>query len=639
MKERAPEQREVLSFTWYLLAAIILVAIPTIGFIAAMDNWEVENEILANHLLLQEQTEKSIGQAIYLIDTGRKLFATSLDRRMQQAFGPFLEEYERSGRDPAMMDLAAVRERIGTDTDLYIINESGIIEYTTDAPDLGLDFKIYPEYYVSLTALRQGDAFSAERTVREPGTGLAVKYAYMPTPDHRYLFELGTILPDDSPYYNDLTYTSVISETLDLNPDLLSIGIYCEFGQQAAVQRDGASIYRPSAWPVVTAVLRDGGGVDIADPENGTLTRYIRINRSDQDYALAMDSVVELTYATTPLMEDLAETRMHHLLLALGAILLTCGITFPVARRITRPVRRIADDVDAIARGDLDHPVDADGGAEFARLERSITAMVGSLKDHIRKLEASERQIQKYSEYLEEKVGERTAELESSNREANLYLDILIHDINNANTITVGYAALLTEILEGDRREHAEKVLQRLRMSGEIIERVATIRKAQDEAAPLKPIELDSTIKMQIAGHPTATIRYEQHPVTVFADELLPEILTNLIGNAVRYGGAGTLITITVEEQGDEAIVSVEDTGPGIPDGLKEAILTGSTGGTEYRSRKGLGLYICRMLAERYGGRIWIDDRVPGDPTQGAAIRFTLKKAFEDTASSPETGA
>jgi len=41
----------------------------------------------------------------------------------------------------------------------------------------------------------------------------------------------------------------------------------------------------------------------------------------------------------------------------------------------------------------------------------------------------------------------------------------------------------------------------------------------------------------------------------------------------------------------------------------------------------GLGLYICRMLIERYSGKIWVDDRVPGEPGRGAAIRFTLRAA------------
>jgi len=42
---------------------------------------------------------------------------------------------------------------------------------------------------------------------------------------------------------------------------------------------------------------------------------------------------------------------------------------------------------------------------------------------------------------------------------------------------------------------------------------------------------------------------------------------------------------------------------------------------------EGLGLYIVRTLVERYGGKVWIEDRVPGRPGEGAAFRFTLRKA------------
>jgi signal transduction histidine kinase len=81
-----------------------------------------------------------------------------------------------------------------------------------------------------------------------------------------------------------------------------------------------------------------------------------------------------------------------------------------------------------------------------------------------------------------------------------------------------------------------------------------------------------------------------------------------------------------VEERDDEVIVSVEDTGPGIPDVQKEAIFHRFTRGRERAGGQGLGLYIVRTLIKRYGGRVWADDRVPGRPEEGAAFRFTLRK-------------
>ena len=104
----------------------------------------------------------------------------------------------------------------------------------------------------------------------------------------------------------------------------------------------------------------------------------------------------------------------------------------------------------------------------------------------------------------------------------------------------------------------------------------------------------------------------------------LPEVFTNLIGNAIKFGGPAVEVTIRVEESGDDVLVSVEDTGPGSLT-TKEAVPV-VWAEQEPEEVVGLGLYITRMLITRYGGRIWVDDRVPGHPECGAAFRFTLKR-------------
>ncbi|MFY1644016.1 ATP-binding protein, partial [Methanoculleus bourgensis] len=99
---------------------------------------------------------------------------------------------------------------------------------------------------------------------------------------------------------------------------------------------------------------------------------------------------------------------------------------------------------------------------------------------------------------------------------------------------------------------------------------------------------------------------------------------------AEKFGGPDVGITIRVEERREEVEVSVEDTGPGIPDTVKMDLFHRFGKGECRLAGAGLGLYICRMLIERYGGRIRADDRVRGEPGCGAAIRFTLRKAGTD---------
>ena len=77
--------------------------------------------------------------------------------------------------------------------DLYIIDQDGVIRYSTVEHEIGVDFSGIPDFFAYITLLREGDSFSADRVVRERTSGIVRKYAYMPTPDHRYLLELGLV--------------------------------------------------------------------------------------------------------------------------------------------------------------------------------------------------------------------------------------------------------------------------------------------------------------------------------------------------------------------------------------------------------------------------------------------------------------
>ncbi len=219
--------------------------------------------------------------------------------------------------------------------------------------------------------------------------------------------------------------------------------------------------------------------------------------------------------------------------------------------------------------------------------------------------------------------------LEAANREANLYLDILTHDIRNVDNIASIYADLLDETLAGEEREYLQKLRGSIRKSIEITANVGTIRKIRESRTELVPVDLDGVIREEIAHHPDARIVYDGSHVTVLADDLLSEVFTNLIGNAAKHGGPGVGIEIAVEDAEEEGMVrvTVADTGPGIPDGMKETISARFEQRKGRGSGQGLGLSICRMLLSRYGGSIRVKDRVAGRPEEGAVFWFTLRKA------------
>jgi len=219
--------------------------------------------------------------------------------------------------------------------------------------------------------------------------------------------------------------------------------------------------------------------------------------------------------------------------------------------------------------------------------------------------------------------------LEAAHRETNLYLDVMTHDIKNAENVANLYCDLLLDVLEGDVAQYARKLKGSIRKSTGILQNISTIRRIHQEPPDLEPVHLSHVIRTGLDRTPEAGVSFEDTPAEVWADDLLPEIFANLIENAVKFGGPDAAITIRVEDHPEEdhtVVVMVEDNGPGIPDGMKEAIFQRFRQGKSQGCGEGLGLYIVGMLIERYGGRIWVEDRIEGRPDLGASFKFTLRE-------------
>ena len=106
----------------------------------------------------------------------------------------------------------------------------------------------------------------------------------------------------------------------------------------------------------------------------------------------------------------------------------------------------------------------------------------------------------------------------------------------------------------------------------------------------------------------------------------LEHIIANLVDNALRYGG--DYIEITVARDSDEFRVCVTDNGPGIPDHYRAHLFTrGWTpemGRSEEKTSSGLGLYISRTLAHRYGGELSVASVVAPQPDHHTVFTLTL---------------
>ena len=112
--------------------------------------------------------------------------------------------------------------------------------------------------------------------------------------------------------------------------------------------------------------------------------------------------------------------------------------------------------------------------------------------------------------------------------------------------------------------------------------------------------------------------------VSVPADrERVLQALGNLLGNAIKFSRKGDTIVLGGKVDGDEVIVSVRDTGPGIAADILESIFDPfvAAAGTETRGA-GLGLFIARGIVQGHGGRIWCES----EPGRGSTFHFALPR-------------
>jgi PAS domain S-box-containing protein len=375
------------SFSVFLLISMILLVLCIVGFLALNDYLFTKSNFDQQSTLLEFQTEQNIDQVIRTTDAAWNIFDDNLNSRMEQGLDNVMQGYERAGRDPSKMDLTGLKKDLGGDFDIYLINESGMIAYTTYEPELGQDFKKVPYFYDYLTKIRNSSGFFPDRVVHELlGTGQFRKYGYMPTPDHKYILELGLSGFSFEEASRRLDTQQNIESIVSTNPYVEGFRVFNTMGRRS----DNNSLPEESVRPFLKEVAENKKTLEISDPVHHELIRYFYVNLKVDRYGSDLSRIVEITYNTELQQETLTRLLLYHLAIAIAAICLGSALAIVLSRRQTRGITTIVKDVDLIARGDLDHRIGPTHSKEFTVLEESINKMVDSIKTSHQRAEDGE---------------------------------------------------------------------------------------------------------------------------------------------------------------------------------------------------------------------------------------------------------
>jgi len=239
-------------------------------------------------------------------------------------------------------------------------------------------------------------------------------------------------------------------------------------------------------------------------------------------------------------------------------------------------------------------------------------------------------------------------EMSDARSEVKMYLDLLTHDVGNFINPVTAYVELVlgTTRVTPLQYKYLSSALESTKSISHLIRNVRRSAQMLDQqTSEVVPKDLGKSLGLVVAEARAVFLskkidvrmKLPEGDVWVMADDLLEEVFYNLVSNSIKYDEhdevvIDLVVDVTEFEGKHYARVRVVDRGVGIPDDLKQMAFTRGFREMHRMERPslqkakgaGMGLSLVKSLVERYGGKIWLENRVYGDHSMGSVFVVIL---------------
>lgn len=234
------------------------------------------------------------------------------------------------------------------------------------------------------------------------------------------------------------------------------------------------------------------------------------------------------------------------------------------------------------------------------------------------------------------------AQLRELDRLKSSFLANMSHELRTPLNSILGFADVMLEGIDGDLTEYMDNDLRLIQKNGQhllhLINDVLDMAKIESGRMNLNPEKFKIHNMLEEVTSITSTLASEKNlplfidedsdcDIEVYADNTrIRQVMINLVNNAIKFTEQGKIVISANAREGGHVLVTVKDTGIGIPPDKLEAIFQEFTQVDSSTTRKvggtGLGLPISRRLVEMHGGRLWAEST--GNPGEGSAFFVEL---------------
>ena len=265
----------------------------------------------------------------------------------------------------------------------------------------------------------------------------------------------------------------------------------------------------------------------------------------------------------------------------------------------------------------------------LAQAERIGAQIAGTIANAFayEKLEAAQHAIEN-----------AVTELRRSNQELEQFAYVASHDLQEPLRKIASFCNLLESRYADQLDEKANVYLHyivdgALRMQA-LVNDLLLYSRVTTRGKEFAPTDTNDALREALANldvavaESNACVTYDPLPTVLGDVAQLTRLFQNIIGNAIKYRGeAPPQVHVSVLEKGDEWVFSVRDNGIGIAPEYAERIFVifQRLHTREEYSGTGIGLSVCKKIAERHGGRIWVES----EEGCGATFYFSLPQVTE----------
>ncbi|NOR54201.1 MAG: HAMP domain-containing protein [Candidatus Aminicenantes bacterium] len=623
-------------------AKIIMAMVILLIFIGLLSFWASYMHEKKSLLTSMQDNAVILNRALIISITNQKIIAEKVNLQAlveelsltEGIFGVWV--IDNNGR----ITSATFREQVGEVASSHLVSDALQKRYYVS----GFDTKMGEQVYSAIYPLKKGNellgAVEVAFELREylnAQTRHQTQLAAQMKRDIRIMAESLSSSIEKMQYINELIHIQKLVDRLSTTSEIISRIMIVDDNSRTIACNELNRVGMIADDKGIRAIIN---GADI----------YTRLLTNQKIYLVDMPlrindefkGVVSIGYDARDYYAHLSEIFRFGLLISGMGILMGILISFQVSSPIIKPIRRLTEVTKRLAAGNLSERATVSSKDEVGTLATAFNQMAEDLAH-------SKEEIDQYSKTLEQKVRQRTQELEISNQElrkiqnelieANMakseFMSIASHELRTPLTSVLGYSELLLtrDLTESRKKEFFGFINEESILLSRIIDDlldISRIESQKDFGFVKKPVNLADILLKNVNFYPRTESSKriiadmeENLPLVNADEEKIGQVIKNLIDNAIKYSPGGDIVAKAFVKN-NMVWITIQDHGIGISQKYISRVFDKffrvKHKETAHISGTGLGLSIVKYIVKSHAGKLDIKSKLG----EGTTIGFGL---------------